>query len=126
MTTAGRGVLSLALPLALFGCRGGRTDVVARAMTGGDPARGADVVRATGCGACHLIPGMDDAQGEVGPPLTAFARRTYIAGELPNTPANLVRWVENPHAVEPKTAMPRLGLDQWQARDVAAFLYTLE
>lgn len=61
----------------------------------------------------------------VGPPLLWFARRTFIAGELPNTPANLIRWVRNPPSVEPGTAMPVLGLDEQQARDVAAYLYTL-
>jgi cytochrome c1 len=54
-----------------------------------------------------------------------FSRRTYIAGELPNTAENLVRWVQSPTSVEPKTAMPVLGLSNQQARDVAAYLYTL-
>ena len=39
-----------------------------------------------------------------------FSRRTMIAGELPNSPDNLVRWLRNPKAVEPGTAMPDLGL----------------
>ena len=47
--------------------------------------------------------------GLVGPPLIYFSRRTMIAGELPNTQENLVRWVEHPRQVEPKTAMPDLG-----------------
>jgi cytochrome c1 len=61
----------------------------------------------------------------VGPPLDFFSRRTMIAGELPNTPDNLVRWIENPPSVEAGTAMPKLGLSDEQARDVAAYLYTL-
>jgi cytochrome c1 len=48
-----------------------------------------------------------------------------IAGEIPNSPDNLVRWIENPAAVEPKTAMPNLGLTDDQAHDVAAYLYAL-
>jgi len=48
-----------------------------------------------------------------------------IAGELPNTPDNLIRWLENPKAIEPKNAMPDLGLSQEQATDIAAYLYTL-
>jgi len=127
--TAVRGPLLvpvIAAAAALAGCRGGRTDVVPRTMTGGDPQRGAEIVRASGCGACHTIPSMDEAQGEVGPPLAGFARRTYIGGELTNTPAHLVDWVVDPPAIEPRTAMPTLGIDRAQARDVAAFLYTLE
>ncbi len=48
-----------------------------------------------------------------------------IAGELPNTPDNLIRWIENPPSIEPGTAMPNLGLSDKQARDAAAYLYTL-
>jgi cytochrome c1 len=54
-----------------------------------------------------------------------FSQRTMIAGELPNTPENVERWIENPKAVEPKTAMPDLGLSPEQASDIAAYLYTL-
>jgi cytochrome c1 len=36
-----------------------------------------------------------------------------------------MRWIATPHDVEPKTAMPAVGLDEKQARDVAAYLYTL-
>jgi cytochrome c2 len=111
---------------ALAACRGGRTDVAAQPLVGGDAERGAEVVRAAGCGACHTIPEMDSARGEVAAPLTGFARRTYITSGLTNTPAHLIQWIVDPHAFDPRTAMPVLGLDEAQARDVAAFLYTLE
>jgi cytochrome c1 len=61
----------------------------------------------------------------VGPPLILFGERTMIAGELPNTPDNLVRWLENPQMIENGTAMPDLGLTVDQAYDIAAYLYTL-
>jgi cytochrome c1 len=61
----------------------------------------------------------------VGPPLIAFGRRTILAGELPNSPDNLVRWLMNPPSIDPKTAMPNLGLNDTQAHDIAAYLYTL-
>jgi cytochrome c len=61
----------------------------------------------------------------VGPPLTMFARRAYIAGQLPNEPDNLIRWIRDPQAVEPGTAMPSLGVEPAVARDMAAYLYTL-
>lgn len=48
-----------------------------------------------------------------------------IAGELPNSPDNLVRWIKNPKSVEPNTDMPDLGLTDEEARDVTAYLYTL-
>jgi cytochrome c len=61
----------------------------------------------------------------VGPPLTTFARRAYIAGQLPNQPENLIRWIQDPQAVEPGTAMPNLRVSPVVARDMAAYLYTL-
>lgn len=117
------GVLGLALLAA--GCRGGRYAPSAQIVPGGSAQRGAEVIARYDCGSCHVIPGIDGAGGLVGPPLLWFARRTFIAGELPNTPANLIRWVRDPPSVEPGTAMPVLGLDEQQARDVAAYLYTL-
>ncbi len=93
--------------------------------TGGVAERGGQVIASKGCGSCHTIPGIKGARGLVGPPLTSFGRRTFIGGELPNKPENLVRWVRSPRSVEPGTAMPNLGLTEQQARDVAAYLYTL-
>ena len=61
----------------------------------------------------------------VGPPLTAMATRKYIAGSLPNTPANMVRWLTSPQAVRPATAMPDLGITAQDARDIAAYLAEL-
>jgi cytochrome c1 len=95
------------------------------AVAVGDPRAGRQIIRETGCGSCHTIPGIRGANGLVGPPLTSFARRTYIGGTAPNTPENLVQWVRNPQSIEPHTAMPNLGLDERQARAVAAYLYTL-
>jgi cytochrome c1 len=54
-----------------------------------------------------------------------FGQRTFIAGEVPNSPENLVRWIRSPKSIEPGTAMPELGLSDQDARDVAAYLYTL-
>jgi cytochrome c1 len=72
-----------------------------------------------------VIPGIHGANGLVGPPLTNFAQRAYIAGEVANTADFLVRWIEVPQAIEPGTAMPNLGITEGQARNIAAYLYTL-
>ncbi len=113
--------LVILLFFALPACR--RTTHV---TTGGDVARGEQVIDQKGCGACHRIPGVRRAGGVVGPPLDQFARRTFISGRLPNTAANLITWLRDPREVDPKTAMPNLDLDDQQARDVAAFLYSLD
>jgi cytochrome c len=118
-------ILLAAAALLLSGCYGGRTERARAVVTGGAAARGREVILAKNCGSCHTIPGIRGARGLVGPPLMFFGRRTYIAGELPNGPDNLVRWVRSPQSVEPGTAMPDLGLSEQQARDVAAYLYTL-
>ena len=99
-----------------------RGDVLA---VGGDPARGVETIQYAGCGSCHYIPGVAGAHGMVAAPLTWFSRRTFIAGEVPNTPENLVLWIRSPQTIEPHTAMPSAGLNDRQARDVAAYLYTL-
>jgi cytochrome c1 len=61
----------------------------------------------------------------VGPPLTRFADRAYIAGQLPNDPQSLIRWIQDPQTVEPGTAMPDLGVGPEVARDMAAYLYSI-
>jgi cytochrome c1 len=94
-------------------------------MRVGNPHEGKKLIVSYGCGACHTIPGVYTARGLVGPPLYFYGRRTMIAGELPNQPGNLVRWLMNPPAIEPETAMPNLGLSEQQARDISAYLYTL-
>lgn len=106
----------------LLGCsRDTRMDVIA----GGDAERGRVALDGFGCGTCHVIPGVRGARGMVGPPLSMFARRAYIAGQLVNQPDNLVRWIQDPQGVEPGTAMPNLGVTPAVARDIAAYLYTL-
>lgn len=119
-------MIGLAVCLATVSCVGGKIDRPPYELTAGGAAdRGHAVIVAKNCGSCHVIPGIRGAQGMVGPPLMYIGRRTYIAGELPNNPDNLVQWVRSPQSVEPKTAMPNLGLSEQQARDVAAYLYTL-
>lgn len=94
-------------------------------VAGGDAERGAIAIAAYGCGGCHTIPGIRGAEGTVGPPLTDFATRGYVAGVQPNWPRHLVRWIVNPPAISPQTAMPALGVSEQEARDIAAYLYTL-
>ncbi|WP_217352659.1 cytochrome c family protein [Sphingomonas sp. ID1715] len=94
-------------------------------LTGGDPARGWQLVQDYGCGGCHAIPDVPQAAGLVGPPLKGIAVRVYLAGRLVNTPDNMRAWIQHPHSVDPQTAMPELGVTAGQARDIAAYLYTL-
>ena len=120
-------VLSLAGWLLLVtACRGGNPEYLSyTTSTGGDARRGHELIERYECGTCHTIPGVSSAHGVLASPLFWFAQRSFVAGELPNTPENLVRWIQDPRAIEPRTAMPAVGLSEAQARDVAAYLYTL-
>jgi cytochrome c1 len=119
------GVLGVVACYGFVGCRGGQQTKDYAVRAGGNAARGKELIQTYGCGSCHTIPGIYTARGVVGPPLMFFSRRTMIAGELPNSPDNLVLWIRNPKTVEPGTAMPDLGLTDYEAHDVAAYLYTL-
>ena len=96
-----------------------------RTVAGGDAARGKVALEHYGCGSCHVIPGVRAAEGMVGPPLIWFGRRTVIAGEVANTSDQLIRWIIDPSTIEPNTAMPNVGVTPQDARDMAAYLYTL-
>lgn len=107
------------------GCDAGKTPRAINVSAMGDPQHGRQLIASYGCGACHMIPGVHAARGKVGPPLFFFAERTMIAGELPNTPENLEKWIEDPKQIEPNTAMPNLGVKPDEAKEMAAYLYTL-
>jgi cytochrome c2 len=97
----------------------------AQVTTGGDPVRGKAAIARYGCGSCHQIPGISDAVGLAGPPLSGIANRIYIAGVMQNTPDNMIRWIQHPKAVDEKTLMPELGVTDKDAADIAGYLYTL-
>ena len=87
-----------------------------------DPERGRRLIAERGCIACHTVPGVSGPASRVGPPLDNMARQAYVAGVLPNTPDNLARWLLDPPAINPRTAMPATGLQAVEAQDIAAFL----
>jgi cytochrome c2 len=110
-------VLALAL---LAGCQ----DKQLAASVQGDPARGRIALAQHACRACHMIPGVTGSETYVGRPLENLAERRFIAGVLPNTQANLVRWIRDPKSVDPRTAMPTLGVSERDALDMSAWLLT--
>lgn len=84
---------------------------------------GRQLMASYGCGSCHSIQGVPGANSTAGPPLKKFYERSYIAGRLPNTEENLVKWIENPQQFDPGNAMPNLGVREEEARAMAAYLY---
>jgi cytochrome c2 len=101
------------------------SDRQAAELTGGDARRGRAIVAKYGCDTCHTIPGVRTATARVGPPLEGVATRVYIAGHVPNTPGNLQDFIRYPHRHDPLTVMPETGVTEQDARDLAAYLYTL-
>jgi mono/diheme cytochrome c family protein len=93
--------------------------------TEGDPRDAPRIAIANGCAGCHVIHGVPGAAGVVGPPLNGMAERVYIAGQLKNTPDNLIRWIRDSRRINPRTAMPSTHISEQEARDVAAYLYAL-
>jgi cytochrome c len=121
-----KAVALIAILLCVSSCN--RRDAVreeAVTLTGGNPDNGVAAISRYGCGSCHDIPGIRAARGTVGPPLARIAVRTYLAGRLSNTPANMMQWIQHPQHVERGTAMPEMGVTEADARDITAFLYTL-
>ena len=74
------------------------------------------------CGACHVIPGIRDATGRVGPDLTDLHRQVYIGGVVVNSADAVADWIENPRSHSPATAMPDLDVTPDDARAMAAYL----
>jgi cytochrome c2 len=102
-----------------------RGDAASLAVVG-DASRGRETIQAAGCGSCHRIPGVRNADALVGPPLDAWSRRSFIAGTLQNRPDNLARWLADPQEIRPGSAMPDLGLDDRQIADIVEYLFTLD
>lgn len=114
----------LACAAFLAGC--GQSDPPAHLrVADGDAGRGRAVIERLACGVCHVIPGVHGPNGRLGPSLSGFGTRLYLAGSVPNRPGLLIQFVRDAPSLVPGTAMPDLPLDEQEARDVAAYLYTL-
>lgn len=78
------------------------------------------------CAACHIVPGVPRAKGNVGPSLKGIAKQQIIAGKLPNGRGNMIRWLMHPQQIVPGNAMPEMGLSPDQAGRIADYLFTLD
>ncbi len=120
-------VLVLALALA---CNRSETAsgpaAVAKPAIPGNATRGKELIAQYGCNVCHAIPGLDGAQGALGPSLAGIATRpTLSVGTVKNTPENLTQYIQNPASLNPQSSMPPMGLAPGDAQDIVAFLMTL-
>lgn len=92
-----------------------------------DPAaaEGERVFMHNACMNCHAIAGTA-ATGRFGPDLTHLASRDTIAsGAVPNTPANLRQWIDDPNSLKPGCLMPSMHLDGHDLDTITAYLSQL-
>jgi cytochrome c oxidase subunit 2 len=89
-------------------------------------AAGQAVFQHNACISCHTIAGTV-ATGRFGPDLTHVASRDTIAsGSVPNTPANIRAFVDNPAHFKPGVLMPPMHLNEHDLDLVTAYLTTLK
>lgn len=80
-----------------------------------------------GCNICHVIPGVEGAQGSLGPSLAGVASRPLLSeGTVQNTPANLAQFIRNPGSLNPQSSMPPIPMTDAEAETIAAYLLTLD
>lgn len=116
-------LLAVAIGLFAFGSSGCGDSTTKVDVGDAKPSRAPAEIAAYGCGSCHTIAGVSGANADIGPKLDDFAEQRYIAGRLPNTAPNLIRWIRSPQQIDPGNVMPDLGVSQEDARDIAAYLY---
>jgi cytochrome c1 len=99
------------------------------ALEPGTPAfEGAQIIATKPCTGCHTIPGIPGATGTVGPNLAGVASRPKVAGGAVNNsgPDDLKKWISDPPALKPGTAMPKVPLTDDELNTIVAFLETLK
>jgi cytochrome c oxidase subunit 2 len=90
---------------------------------GADYAAGEKLFMTKGCMGCHSLQAVGAPKGLIGPNLANVGARSHIAaGWLPNTDANLERWIREPQAVKKGVLMPNLGVTVEEARALRAYL----
>jgi cytochrome c len=123
---AGAALLALVAGITEHEQSNSESRIKAEQLTGGNVAAGKQALKHYGCGGCHEITGLAEASGGVGPSLSGIAVRTELAGHLANSPDNMTRWLRDPQGVAPGNGMPNLGVSERDAKDMAAYLYTLQ
>jgi cytochrome c len=111
--------------IVLYGQDAALARTTAEQITHGHVDAGKAAINRYGCGACHKIPRIPGAEGMVGPSLNAIGTRSEIAGVLVNNPQSLAYWIRHPQEVVPGNGMPDQGVSEREARDIAAYLYTV-
>ncbi len=95
------------------------------AHAGETVSEGQKIFEQTACINCHTVAGTS-ANGRFGPDLThLMSRDTIASGAVPNTPANLRRWIQNPDTIKRGSKMPAMGLSDPELDAVTRYMETL-
>ena len=107
------------------------SDAAVEAPAGSNPANGAKLLNTKGCGSCHVFSGAPPLAGAapVRPGATGLTPAMTLAPDLRFArdrlrPGALVAWLKSPKAMKPDTVMPETGLNDAEARDMAAYILT--
>jgi cytochrome c oxidase subunit 2 len=91
-----------------------------------EAAAGRAVFEHNACISCHTVAGTV-ATGRFGPDLTHVGSRDTIAsGSIPNTPANIRSFVDNPAHFKPGALMPPMHLNSHDLDLVTVYLDSLK
>jgi cytochrome c len=94
-------------------------------LTGGNPQIGKEKIVLHDCHSCHVIPGIEGDAHVLGPNLDHWSRRATIANRWPNTSRNLENWIRHSEQMLPGTTMEMLDVNENDAKDIAAYLYSI-
>ena len=84
------------------------------------------LLQAKACGACHVIPGVEEAYGKAGPSLKGLhERKRLFGGALENNLENLKAWLKNPDSIKSGTLMPNTGLTDEEVEILIRYLNTI-
>ena len=84
------------------------------------------LLQAKACGACHVIPGVQEAYGKAGPSLKGLKeRKRLLGGRLENNQENMKAWLKNPDSIKSGTLMPNTGLTDEEVEILIRYLNTI-
>ena len=85
--------------------------------------KGMQLFTQKGCIACHAVSGVENAVGRIGPNLSAFGDRKWIAAEVrPNTHEGLQDWLKNYAEIKPNVRMVAVPLEDSEINSLSKFL----
>jgi cytochrome c2 len=94
-------------------------------LTGGNPQVGKEKIVLHDCHSCHVIPGVEGDAHVLGPTLDHWSRRSSIISKWPNNPPNLENWIRHSEQLLPGTTMKMLSVNEQDAKDIAAYLFSI-